>query len=60
MNYVYNLCNIWGVRLAKTQYINDAFKQFYCSCSYVPTANNKGMYIKLLTEDDSEGASKCR
>ena len=32
-------------------------KQFYCGYGYVPTANEKGMYTKLWTEDDSKGAS---
>ena len=52
VNYVYNW-KIW-------RHISDVFKQFYCSCGYVPIANDKGMYTKLWTEDDSEWASKCR
>ena len=43
--------------------INKVFKQFYCSCGYVPAANNKGMYTKLWTQDDRERPfkpSKCR
>ena len=40
-------------------HINDVFKQFCCSCGYVSTANEKFMYTKLWTEDDSEGESKC-
>ena len=41
-------------------HVNDVSKQFHSGCGYVPTANDKGMYTKLWTEDDSEEASKCR
>ena len=49
-NYVHNW-EIWC-------HINDVFNQFCCDFGYVPTANNAGMYTKLWTEDDNEGASK--
>ena len=39
VNYVYNL--------KICRHINDVFKHFCCSCGYVSTANNKGMYTKL-------------
>ena len=40
-------------------YHNEVFLQFYCKCGYVPTANDKGIYTNLWTEDDSQGASEC-
>ena len=90
--YINNLCNRWGVKLAKRKYrlaspgdffrveeftdllvfvndvynlkiwrnVNDVFEQFCCGCGYVPTANEKGMYTKILTENDSEGVLQSK